>query len=160
MGFFDKFKNKADKSTKKAERNQPKVQPVKQAEPKADLTVGELQQAQSAGKPGDKKETKPAVKKEDTKRAYQVLLRPMITEKGTYLASENKYLFEVATRTNKLEIKKAINAVYGVWPTSVNIVCLAGKKVRHGKVQGRTRDRKKAIVTLKKGESIDVYEGV
>jgi large subunit ribosomal protein L23 len=159
MGFFNKFKKGADKGRQKAEKNQLKVQAVKKAELQKDLTVAELQQAQSV-KAGDKKETKKAVKKDDTKSSYKVLLSPMITEKGTYLASENKYLFEVAASTNKVEIKKAINAVYGVWPVSVNIVRLPGKKVRHGKVWGMTKNRKKAIITLKKGESIDVYEGV
>jgi len=159
MRLFDKFKKKAGYGKQKTEKNQSKVQAFKNAEPRKDLTVAELQQAQST-KAGDKKEVKKAVKKDDTKRSYKVLLRPMVTEKGTYLASENKYLFEVDKQTNKLEIKKAINAVYGVWPVGINIVRLPGKKVRHGKVRGRTADRKKAIVTLKKGESINVYEGV
>lgn len=93
-------------------------------------------------------------------RAYRVLVRPLITEKVTNLAVENKYAFEVATDTNKIEVSRAIQEVYGVVPTDVNIVNVKGKKVRFGRKFGKRKDWKKAIITLKKGETIKVYEGV
>ncbi|OGY89098.1 MAG: 50S ribosomal protein L23 [Candidatus Komeilibacteria bacterium RIFCSPLOWO2_01_FULL_45_10] len=98
--------------------------------------------------------------KEDTKDAYRVLLKPLVTEKGTYLGAANKYLFAVSPKVNKIEIKKAIQAVYGVMPLKVNISNLSGKKIRLGRVQGVTKNKKKAIVTLKAGDKIQVYEGV
>ena len=73
---------------------------------------------------------------------------------------ENKYFFEVKKDANKIEIAKAINDVYGVKPVSVNIMRVGGKKVRRGRTFGKRKDWKKDIVTLKKGESIKVYEGV
>ena len=61
---------------------------------------------------------------------------------------------------NKIEIAKAVNDVYGVKPVSVNIIKTKGKKTRSGRVTGKRKDWKKAVVTLKKGESIKIYEGV
>ncbi len=88
------------------------------------------------------------------------LVKPLITEKATHLASENKYVFVVSIKANKIEVAKAIQAVYGVKPTDVNIVNMKGKRVARGKVRGQRKDWKKAVVTLAKGETIKIYEGV
>ena len=72
----------------------------------------------------------------------------------------NKYFFEVAKNANKIEVAKAIQEIYGVKPVSVNIIRMQGKKVGQGRTRGKRKDWKKAIITLKKGESIKVYEGV
>lgn len=93
-------------------------------------------------------------------RAFQVLRYPLVTEKVTALGQLNKYVFEVAPKANKQEVKKAIKEIYGVNVQKVNIVNLQGKERRQGKVQGRTRARKKAIVTLRAGETIQIFEGV
>ena len=61
---------------------------------------------------------------------------------------------------NKIDVKKAIRTIYEVDPIKVNILNLSGRKVRYGKTRGKTKRWKKAIVTLKKGDSIEVYEGV
>ena len=92
--------------------------------------------------------------------AYRILVKPLITEKATNLASENKYVFVVSGRANKIEVAKAIKAVYGVKPLKINIVNVSGKKVRRGKISGVRSDWRKAIVTLSKGEAIKIYEGV
>jgi len=92
--------------------------------------------------------------------AYRVLLRPLLTEKGSHLGVENKYLFEVGYDTNKIEVAKAIEATYGVKPTKVNIIKLAGKVVRRGRSVGRRKNWKKAIITLPKGKTIQIYEGI
>jgi len=160
MGFLNKIIKKSDKSLGKKVQSQ-KGQEAKVLE-KKELTIAEIQ-SQGEGKSfkdGSKKSVKTTVKKDDTKDAYRVLIKPMVTEKGTFLASQNKYLFEVARSASKIAIKKAILALYGVTPQSINVVALSGKKVRYGKSRGRTKDRKKAIVTLAKGQSIEVYEGV
>ncbi|KKR19937.1 MAG: 50S ribosomal protein L23 [Parcubacteria group bacterium GW2011_GWE2_39_37] len=93
-------------------------------------------------------------------RAYRVLVKPLVTEKASVVASENKYIFSVDRDANKIEIAKAINEVYGIKPTEVNVIRVKGKKVRHGKTQGQRKDWKKAVVTLPAGKSIKVYEGV
>lgn len=93
-------------------------------------------------------------------QAYRILVKPMITEKATNLNSENQYVFMVDINANKIEVSKAIEEVYGVRPISVNIIKMKGKRVNRGRISGRRKDFKKAIITLKKGESIAVYEGV
>ncbi|MFH2105027.1 MAG: 50S ribosomal protein L23 [Parcubacteria group bacterium] len=92
--------------------------------------------------------------------AYRVLVRPLISEKATFLSGENKYVFEVNCRATKPEIKQAVKDVYGVEPIGVNVISVEGKARRYGRTLGRTKNRKKAIVTLLEGQSIQVYEGV
>lgn len=90
----------------------------------------------------------------------RLLVRPVITEKATALSTENKYAFVVEKSANKIEVAKAIKAVYGVTPVAVNIINMQGKKVARGRIRGQRKDWKKAVVTLKKGEAISIYEGV
>ena len=89
-----------------------------------------------------------------------VLLRPVISEKATLANSLNQYVFSVSNKANKVEIKKAIKAVYGVMPKAVNVINELGKNVRVGRKFGKRKNTKKAIVTLKKGDSITIYEGI
>ena len=102
-------------------------------------------------------------KKEATSKftgAHRVLVRPLITEKAANFGVLNKYAFVVTDNSNKVEVAKAVKAVYGVKPVNVNIVCVKGKAVSRGRIKGRRSDMKKAIVTLKKGDTIQIYEGV
>jgi large subunit ribosomal protein L23 len=92
--------------------------------------------------------------------AFRILVKPLVTEKATELVSQNKYSFVVKREANKIEVAKAIYAVYGVKPVNVNIVSMKGKAVIRGRVKGKRKDWKRAIATLKKGESIKIYEGV
>ncbi|OIO07421.1 50S ribosomal protein L23 [Candidatus Falkowbacteria bacterium CG1_02_41_21] len=89
-----------------------------------------------------------------------MLVKPLVTEKATNLGGQNKYVFIVDINANKIEVAKAIDEVYGLNPISVNMVKMKGKQVARGRITGRRKDFKKAIVTLKKGETIQVYEGV
>lgn len=161
MSIFDVLKHKKDKK-KKTDEDQ-KVLDVKEdkeiKEEKKELTVAEITEGSPAKKVIGKK-SKSKLDKHDTQEAYKVLLRALITEKASYLKAENKYLFEVNTDTNKNEIKKAIYHVYGVWPIKVNVSNLGGKNKRYGRNTGITKAKKKAIVTLKQGDSIELYEGV
>jgi len=92
--------------------------------------------------------------------AYKVLVKPLVTEKVSNLAVLNKYVFAVARSANKIEVAKAIKEIYGIKPIGVNIMNRLGKKARYGRVSGRRKDWKKAIITLPKGETIKIYEGV
>ena len=95
------------------------------------------------------------------KGPYEVVLRPLLTEKGTRLKEEgNQYLFRVAKTANKVEIKHAIEHLFKVTVLEVRTVHQQGKVKRLGRFQGRRPDWKKAIATLKQGESIELYEGV
>ena len=92
---------------------------------------------------------------------YQVLKGPMLTEKGTLLKeTENKVVFKVATTANKIEIKKAVEDIFKVKVDRVSTMNYKGKTKRLGRFEGKRPDWKKAIVTLKKGEKLDVIEGV
>lgn len=95
-----------------------------------------------------------------TGRPAKYLIKPVISEKSTMVNALNKYIFEVSRDANKVEIKKAIQELYNVRPTSVNIIISDGKYVRYGRNYGQTKKIKKAIVTLKKGDSIKLYEGI
>lgn len=89
-----------------------------------------------------------------------VLLRPIITEKTSSLGSLNQYAFAVATDANKIRIAKAVESRYGIKPENINVLNYSGKNVRYGRTRGKTKDWKKAIITLPAGKSIDIYEQI
>ena len=95
-------------------------------------------------------------------RAYDIIKKPVLTEKSYAAMSEKKYTFEVAINANKTEIKKAIEEIFeGVKVESVNTMRTLGKIKRQGRTQGRTPEVKKAIVTLKKdSKGIPFFEGM
>lgn len=99
--------------------------------------------------------SKPVVLKSSTGDAYKVLMHPHFSEKSGLLAGKGKYVFRVATQTNKPEVKKAVEKVYDVHVESVNIQRVSGKQRRYGRSAGRTKSWKKAVVTLKSGEKIE-----
>ncbi len=92
--------------------------------------------------------------------AYRTLIRPIVSEKASRMQSNNQYFFAVAYDTNRIEVAKAVKAVYGVAPIKVNIIRMEGKARRFGGVKGRRKDWKKAMVTLPEGKKISLYEGV
>lgn len=109
----------------------------------------------------DEVRAKPVVLKEDTGRALFVLRNYHLSEKSNVFSTKGIYVFRVDVRANKIEIKKAVEKVYDVHVERVNIVNTSGKKRRMGRGVGRTSDWKKAIVTLKKGETISgLAEGI
>ncbi len=95
------------------------------------------------------------------KNIYDVIKRPMITEKGTMLKEElNKIVLKVDPDANKLEVKKAVEAVFKVKVKDVATMNFKGKKKRLGQRQGERSDWKKAVVTLVEGEKVEYLEGV
>ncbi|MBK6879201.1 MAG: 50S ribosomal protein L23 [Elusimicrobia bacterium] len=84
----------------------------------------------------------------------QVLFRPVLTERSTLLREQNKYIFEVAPRATKGQIKDAVQTVFKVKVTAVNTMNMPGKLRRRGAHAGYQSDWKKAIVTLKQGQEI------
>jgi len=95
-----------------------------------------------------------------SQQAHRVLVKPLVTEKAADMGAHGQYAFVVDTKMNKIEIKKAIRSVYNVEPVAVNIINMIGKSVRYGRSFGRRKNWKKAIVTLKPGDKIEIYEGV
>ncbi|OGZ84905.1 MAG: 50S ribosomal protein L23 [Candidatus Staskawiczbacteria bacterium RIFOXYD1_FULL_39_28] len=82
--------------------------------------------------------------------------QPHISEKGSYLAEASQYIFEVAERSNKQEIKKSVEGIYGVDVLSVNIIKIPAKKRRLGKTEGFRKAYTKAIVKIKDGQKIEI----
>ncbi len=93
-------------------------------------------------------------------QGYAVLIRPIVSEKTAGLETDGVYTFQVAESASKDAIKQAVKEVYGVWPTRVRVISGQGKWVRFGRFTGRRSDWKKALVTLPKGQSIRIHEGV
>jgi large subunit ribosomal protein L23 len=96
------------------------------------------------------------------KAAQEVIIRPLImTEKGEVLKEEqNKVLFQVAIKANKKQIKSAVQKLFNVGVTDVNTLIVRGKVSRIGKRTGKRPNWKKAIVTLRDGDTIEFFEGV
>jgi large subunit ribosomal protein L23 len=90
----------------------------------------------------------------------QVLKRPILSEKSTMLSDKGQYVFEVVPSANKIEIRKAIEERYNVGVTAVRTITVKPKQkvqlTKRGYVQGKTALRKKAIVTLRPGQKIDI----
>lgn len=94
-----------------------------------------------------------------------IIIKPIVTEKMTMLGEKlNRYAFRVEKTANKVEIQKAVEALYNVTVESVNTCIMPSKNksryTRSGMIQGRTNAYKKAIVTLKEGEQIDFYSNI
>lgn len=90
------------------------------------------------------------------KTSYDVLKHILRTEKGGQMLPDNKYLFHVATNANKIQVKQAVEEIYNVTVTKVNTLNVPGKWRRVRYQAGMTPEWKKAIVTLKQGDKIDV----
>lgn len=140
---------------------------------KESLKKREEQRQQSKGKPEEEKIKAPnapavveassestAVKSKKPSRAHYLLLKPLVTEKSSYLQGEGVYCFAVHPQANKTEIKKAIEAVFGVTVIKVRIINYQGKEVRYGRVRGRRKNWKKAFITLKSGQKIEIHKNV
>ena len=95
------------------------------------------------------------------KFAYDIIKKPVITERSMMGAQDNKYTFEVAVDAGKIEIKKAVEALFGVEVAKVNTLNVNGKAKRVGRFEGRTSDWKKAVVTLTEdSKTIEFFEGM
>ncbi len=141
MAIFSKKKE----TTKETTVDQPAAKSMK-----------ELYSEPKAGKGAAKAKTK--VKPGSV--SYRLLLKPLITEKAADLNSLHKYAFVVAGEANKISIAQAVAELYGVKPIKVNLMNISGKTKTRGRVKGKRKDWRKAIVTLPAGATLDVYEGV
>ena len=95
------------------------------------------------------------------KDIYAVIKKPIITERSAYLKERgNKIIFQVDVNANKRDIKKAVEKVFNVHVMDVNTLNVKGKVKRFGKSFGKRPDWKKAIVTLKEGDKIELLEGI
>lgn len=93
-------------------------------------------------------------------RHYDVIVSPVITEKSTMASDANQVVFNVARNATKPEIKKAVEALFGVKVKAVNTLLRKGKVKRFRGIIGKQNDVKKAVVTLDEGQTIDVTTGL
>ncbi len=92
--------------------------------------------------------------------SYDLLVRPLVTEKSTSLReNENKVSFVVRREANRNQVKSAIESTLGVKVVKVNVLNMTGKTKRMNRFEGKRPDWKKAIATLEKGEKLDLFEG-
>lgn len=147
MALFDFLKRK--KEVQKAKESFEKIQDKKQPEKKADKVSVEKE---------IKKEPILFKNSSATKKSfsYNIIREPHISEKATYLAEKNKYVFKVYDNANKPEIKKSVEGIYGVDVLDVNIIKIPSKKRRMGKTQGFKKGHTKALVTIKEGQKIEI----
>ena len=92
--------------------------------------------------------------------ATQVIIRPVVSEKSYVLASTNKYTFRVHPNAHKTQIRQAIEHLFGVHVVDVRTMSVKSKPKRRGWTSGRTREWKKAIVEVREGDSIPIFQGL
>ncbi len=95
------------------------------------------------------------------RKTYDILKRPLVTEKSTVEKDErNKLCFEVARSANKIQIKEAVEKIFKVDVLNVATISMKGKKKRVGRHFSQLSDWKKAVVTIKPGQRVEFFEGV
>ena len=100
------------------------------------------------------------LKEVDLNKSYKIIRKPIVTEKATKLSEFNKVVFEVASKSNKSEIRSAVEKLFSVKVKAVNIINIKGKVKRFKGVLGKRNDIKKAVITLEEGNTIDISAGV
>ena len=117
----------------------------------------EIEIGKEKRKEEEKKERK-VEKKEKGQRgeAWRYIIAPHITEKASYLAEKNQYVFKVSKDANKIEIKKAIGDLFGVEVEKIRIIKVPKKRRRRGRIEGWKKGYKKAIVKIKEGQKIEI----
>ncbi len=92
--------------------------------------------------------------------SFEILRRPIITEKSTLMQDDGRYVFEVANGATKHQIRTAVQDAFGVTVTKVNTMNMRGKSKKYGPRTTLKKSWKKAIVTLSPGDTITIFEGV
>lgn len=138
MSFLNRFKKEEEKKVEK----KPKVSVEKKAAKKAPDKAST--------------EKKEVSTKKKSEIAYKILKGPHVTEKATDLTGNDQYIFEVFPRANKIQVKKAVEELYGVDVLSVNMINIHSKTRRYGRTVGKKPGYKKAIVRIKKGQVIEL----
>lgn len=147
MALFDIFKKKKGPVEKKDRE--------KEAE-----KPGKVKIAKKAEKTAEKEEkVKPLIPKEKkklSKTVHRALKAVHISEKATDLTEENQYVFKIWPRANKTEVRKAVQDLYGVYVEGVKIIKVPARKRRVGRIEGRRKGYRKAVVKIKEGQKIEV----
>lgn len=152
------------KEAKKPAAKSAKKDEAKDAAPKVEKAAAKADKpAKKASAKKDKK-TDTGIKKTgkliNDVRLYDVIVRPVITEKSTMAAEQNKVVFKISPDATKEQVKNAVEALFGVKVTKVNTISVKGKTKRFRGRMGQRSDFRKAVVTLAEGQSIDIAAGL
>ncbi len=143
VSFFDRFKSKFEQLGKRSFFRRPEIEDQKSGD--------EIKLNESPVLTETEKFSSRA-------KFAEILRRPLVTEKTAVLAHQGQYVFVVHPDASKIKIAKAIKVLYGVEPQAVRIMARAGKVVRFGRLFGRRRAWKKAIIILPAGKPLPIYE--
>ncbi|PIW92007.1 MAG: 50S ribosomal protein L23 [Candidatus Nealsonbacteria bacterium CG_4_8_14_3_um_filter_37_23] len=158
MAFFNIFKKK--EKSEREKKIKEKISPKSSKHPKEEKEVKKPIEKAGLSKETQKEKEPQAgpskVKEKKESLAWKILKSPHVTEKATDLAKGNQYIFKVWPRSNKTEIKKAIEDLYGVKVVSVKVIKVPRRRRRLGRIEGWRKGYKKAIVKLKEGQKIEV----
>ena len=156
MAFLNLFKTKKKKSTERVEQKQGKKAEIQ----RDNVNLQKTAQPQKKGEKTKNKATKQEVNakshKKGSGKAFLVLKGPQITEKATFLQNSNKYVFKVFNKATKPEVRKAVQSLYGVDVIGVQIIKSPRKAKRLGRTTGFKKAYQKAVVSLKKGQVIEI----
>jgi large subunit ribosomal protein L23 len=160
MSIFDRLRGKKEEVEKPKEKTAVvEAEKIIKTEKKSEKQTSKKVKAVKTEKP--KKEiAKRKITKKDNNIAHKVLLENLISEKSTMLAAENKYVFKVHLKAGKFQIREAVEGYYGVQVVGVNTIRINPKKRIQGRTIGWKKGFKKAIVTLRQGDTIGAAEGV
>ncbi len=157
MGIFDKIIGKKEEEKKTAE--EPKKISGGKSKKQEDKKEKPIQKKVSE-KPKKAKPTGKRKSKKEDNIAHNIIFEQLISEKSTILGAQNKYVFKVRKDASKFQVKEAVEGYYAVTVTSVNTIKISPKKRIHGRTIGYKKGFKKAIVTLREGDTITAAEGV
>jgi large subunit ribosomal protein L23 len=150
MALLDFLKRKTEtEKAKKTDKKPAKVSAVKKEKSEKKIEKAEVKPAVSPVKSISQKP-------KNEKFSYEVIKSPHISEKASYLAEKNQYIFEILPNYNKKEVKDAIEGIYGVDVLSVNMIKIPAKKRRLGRTEGFRKAYKKAVVKIKEGQKIEI----
>ena len=146
-------RKKEEKKPKKEEIVEAAKEAVKEKKEKKEVKEAKEAKVEVARE----KLKKPEKREAKATMAWRYIVAPHITEKATLLAEkENQYVFKVAPDANKIEVKKAIEDLYGVKVEKVRIIKVPRKRRRRGRIEGWRKGYKKAIVKIKEGQKIEI----
>ena len=129
---------------------------VKKAAEKKAVVLAKPKPQISADKTPINADTRGNGKKNVGKFSYEIVKEPHISEKGTNLAENSKYIFKVYNNASKLEIKKSVEGIHRVDVLSVNTIRIPAKKRRLGRTEGFRKGYRKAVVTIREGQKIEI----
>lgn len=160
MSILDKFKKK-----KQTEEKASVAKQVVKDDAVKNVKAEKVNKDDKSSK-GKKAVAKKTEKKEKSairivsKKSMQTLLEPVVSEKTAHLSDAGVVVFRVANGVNRIEVRDAFKELYNVTPIKVNMINVRGHQMRFGRVRGRTKNYRKALITLPKGTTIDIFEGV